>query len=792
MTPRHSGVFRFIGGIVGISLVGTGVASAQVNRNSSNSGPGILQTGETASSYSSSNSSSDDETAAYIARGYASTMDENEQRLTIISDSLLTESVCDGAPMIILKSSTAPVNGACLAAQSRYNLSCSCLSGYANTTEWNFHIRAPDSEPASPLPTTDSGENTVQVDSLMLLDTPSDLLVFKIQGESSNPVPVNLEKATTGDDNLAIVRAQESSVLTKVDIYNLDFGDIPIEADFVPTTLTDLLMRHCNITSLSQSFLESFTALKSLNLSGNKMSSIYASLLGSTEALNAMTKINLANNSFTEFPVQLLQFPNLQKLDLSGNPIENLTVSSDDLAAISRLSFFQIDPPVKFGNNGSDCTNGGWKEVHNTKFCVVNSTSSAPIPEVVAQGAVENTTNWTIFVLIAAFGGCFVGFWLFFLATKFVKHQQEHQHKGNSSSPAAEDVQTSRANTEPAAVYNSLHPTLNADLLNDPLIMSFRLKYTDVHVDHCISKGGFGLVYSGIYKHRRVAIKKIMREKCEKLSQIRMFIREITLMGSLRHERIVEFIGVAWDSLRNLSAVTEYMERGDLRDVLHALKHQGSSDHGLNWHGKKLTIALHIAEGLSYMHSRNPKVIHRDLKSKNVLLNNAYEAKLSDFGVSRERQVANVQGGPGRFMTPGVGTSFWIAPEVLLGRDYDERADVFSFGVVLSEIDTDDYPYWNSGSIPGQDNPDERRSQEQKILEKVALGALRPTFYNDCPPGVLALAASCLEGRPEDRPSASEVVLTIKELMREMQFHNRPQSEPEPDVIVTEGFLSSA
>lgn len=780
MTPRHRGVLRFVG------FVGITVVSAQV---STSSGPGILQT-ETGISYSSSHNRSDDDTAAYIARGYASTMDDNEQRLTIINDSLLTESVCDGEPMVILKSSTVPVNGACLAAQSRYNLSCSCLSGYRNTTEWNFRIQSPDGEPKSPFPTTGSSGNSVQVNSLSLLDIPSDLFVFKIHGEGRSLVPVNLEKATTGDDNLAIVRAQEPSALTKVDIYNLDFGEISIEAGFVPTTLTDLLMRRCNISSLSQSFLESFTGLNSLNLSGNKMSSIYASLLQSPEALNAMTEINLANNSFTEFPVQLLQFPNLTKLDLSGNPINNLTISSDELAAISRLSSFQIDSPVESRGVGSDCTDGSWEQVHNTNFCVVNSTSSASIPKIaVAQGSGENTTNWTIFVLVAAFGGCFVGFLLFFLATKFVKYQQAHQDKENSSPPAAEDVQTSRANTEPDAVYNSLHPTLNADLLNDPLIMSFRLKYNDVHVDHCISKGGFGLVYSGVYKNRRVAIKKIMREKCEKLSQIRMFIREITLMGSLKHERIVEFIGVAWDSLRNLSAVTEYMDRGDLRDVLHALKHQGISDHGLNWHGKKLTIALHIAEGLAYMHSRTPKVIHRDLKSKNVLLNYEYEAKLSDFGVSRERQVANVKGGPGRFMTPGVGTSFWIAPEVLLGRDYDERADVFSFGVVLSEIDTDDYPYWNSGT---QDNPDERRSQEQKILEKVALGALRPTFYNDCPPGVLALAANCLEGRPENRPSASEVVLTIKELMREMQFNNRMQSEPEPDVIVTEGFLSSA
>ncbi|KAF1795869.1 Protein kinase-like domain [Phytophthora cactorum] len=341
-------------------------------------------------------------------------------------------------------------------------------------------------------------------------------------------------------------------------------------------------------------------------------------------------------------------------------------------------------------------------------------------PEVVAGSAKDNATNWTIFVLVAAFGGCFVGFLLFFLATRFVQYQQERQHEADSSSPVAEDVQTSRAGDSTAiqAFYNSLHPTMNAELVKDPVIASFRLKYKDLHVGRCISKGGFGLVYMGMYKHRRVAIKKIMREKCEKLSQIRMFIREITLMGSLKHDH-----------------------------VLHILKHRESNiDHELTWQGTKLTIALHIAEGLAYMHSLNPKVIHRDLKSKNVLLNNAYEAKLSDFGVSRERQVADVAGGPGRFMTPGVGTSFWIAPEVLLGRDYDERADIFSFGIVLSEIDTDDYPYWNS--------------------------------------------AVSKEGQKTD-PALQRLYSRSKSSC-EMQFDSKPRLEPEPDEIVTDGFLSSA
>ncbi|KAH7474389.1 uncharacterized protein KRP23_8520 [Phytophthora ramorum] len=471
MTIRPSGVLRSLAGFVGLVLVCAGAATAQESDNSFSAGVGVVSRlrigANSSSSTSGSNSSSgsDNETAAYLARGYASTMDDDEQRLTIMSDTLLTESVCGGEPMVILKSSTIPANGACLKAQSHYNLSCACFSGFANTTTWHFRIRSPDTAPKSPFPTVISVGDVVEVNSLMLYDTPPTLLILKIQGESSDLVPVNLEKATTGDDELAIVRSQDASSLTKVDISNLDLSDTFIGAEFVPSTLASLSMRNCNLSSLSQPFLESFSALASLNLAANKISSIYGSLPGSAEALSAMTDINLANNSFTEFPVQLLKFPNLQKLDMSGNDISNLTVTNDELAIISQLAVFKVDVSSSFA--GVDCTSGELLEAHNTEFCVVN------------------------------------------------------------------------------------------------------------------------------------------------------------------------------------------------------------------------------------------------------------------------------------------------------------------------------------GSIPGQDNPDERRSQEQKILEKVALGSLRPTFYNDCPPGILALAASCLEGRPENRPSASEIVLTIKELMREIQLDNRPHPEPEPDDIATEGFLST-
>ncbi|RLN78334.1 hypothetical protein BBJ28_00000512 [Nothophytophthora sp. Chile5] len=302
---------------------------------------------------------------------------------------------------------------------------------------------------------------------------------------------------------------------------------------------------------------------------------------------------------------------------------------------------------------------------------------------------------------------------------------------------------------------------VNPVFLEDPVIVTNRIEYKQLRLGRCISKGGFGLVFVGEYKGHRVAIKKIRPDRSGDVAEIEVFLKEIILMAVLYHSRIVEFIGVAWDSLRHLSAVTEFMDNGDLRNVLHGLKEQGAP---LTWDTHKATIALHIAEALSYLHSLKPKVIHRDLKSKNVLLNMYLEAKLSDFGISRMRYVVETH------MTAGVGTSFWIAPEVLLGRDYDEAADIYSFGVVLSEIDTDDYPYWNDA------NPDAARGriQEAEILSQVAADQLRPDFSVDCPEEILDLAACCLQQNPKDRPSAAEIVAVLLDLMHPSR---RPSSQ---------------
>ncbi|RLN73354.1 hypothetical protein BBJ28_00011893 [Nothophytophthora sp. Chile5] len=373
------------------------------------------------------------------------------------------------------------------------------------------------------------------------------------------------------------------------------------------------------------------------------------------------------------------------------------------------------------------------------RYCVAPRFS----PRFTVDTNTSSGSNYLLIGLVA--GGCALV--LVLLAIVFWMRFSRHKSHRSSSSKGFYSQEFGDT-----LDFDDTQVQVDPAFLNDPVIITNRIDHKDLKLGRCISKGGFGLVFMGEYKGRRVAIKKIRPDRSGEVAEIELFLKEIILMAVLYHPRIVEFIGVAWDNLQHLSAVTEFMDNGDLRDVLHGFKEKGER---LSWESHKATIALHIAEALSYLHLLKPKVIHRDLKSKNVLLNMYLEAKLSDFGISRMRYVVETH------MTAGVGTSFWIAPEVLLGRDYDEAADIYSFGVVLSEIDTDDYPYWND-----EHTSNRGKIQEAEILSLVAAGKLRPSFTDDCPKAILDLADCCLQTDPQDRPSAAEIVVILQHHVR--------------------------
>lgn len=215
----------------------------------------------------------------------------------------------------------------------------------------------------------------------------------------------------------------------------------------------------------------------------------------------------------------------------------------------------------------------------------------------------------------------------------------------------------------------------------------------------------------------------------------------------------MEFVGVAWDSLSELCLVSELMEGGDLRALLKMFARVEHRPKGFD--ADKTRIAMDIADALGYLHSQTPPVVHRDLKSRNVLLDKHRNAKLADFGIARERIDST--------MTAGVGSSLWMAPEVLVGERYDEKADIYSFGVVLSELDTHKLPYWRL-----RDPKDgSRQIPNVTLLQLVSMGKLTVEFStSSCllTTQMIELGQKCVARKPSDRPSAVELLLALTQI----------------------------
>ncbi|RLN90343.1 hypothetical protein BBJ28_00023283 [Nothophytophthora sp. Chile5] len=289
-------------------------------------------------------------------------------------------------------------------------------------------------------------------------------------------------------------------------------------------------------------------------------------------------------------------------------------------------------------------------------------------------------------------------------------------------------------------------------LWNDDAIVTARVPRDRVRVDMLISRGAFGEVYSGLYDNQQVAIKMLLPETRKSVRDVNNFLAEAKMTAGMDHPRIVSFVGVAWNALSDLCVVLEYMDGGDLRTLLNKYE---ASRHPVGFDREKATIALHVCHALTYLHSLSPPVIHRDLKSRNILLNHALEAKLTDFGISRERL--------DQTMTAGVGTSLWMAPEVMLGERYDTEADMFSFGVVLSELDVHTLPYAQAKRKVRDSNG--RQMSDANLLQKVTTGTVRVAFSEAGPKSMADLGCACVSVEPNKRPTAAEALYKLQVIL---------------------------
>lgn len=190
-----------------------------------------------------------------------------------------------------------------------------------------------------------------------------------------------------------------------------------------------------------------------------------------------------------------------------------------------------------------------------------------------------------------------------------------------------------------------------------------------------IGKGGMGVVLEGQWRGIHVAVKKVLDAKVLKeATMFENFLKEINLMSKLKHPNVLLLLGASLDD--GIMYVTEYMTKGNLMDVL-------TKEPTISW-SVKLNIAIEGAKGIAYLHNLNPPILHHDVKSLNLLLDQHYHVKIADFGMSTIKSEDSGQ---------MIGSLAWASPEVVSGEPYTEKSDVFSYGRVLWELVSHKVPF---------------------------------------------------------------------------------------------------
>jgi len=261
--------------------------------------------------------------------------------------------------------------------------------------------------------------------------------------------------------------------------------------------------------------------------------------------------------------------------------------------------------------------------------------------------------------------------------------------------------------------------------------LKFEINVNEIVPTKKLGHGASGTVWSGNWRGTPVAVKEWHMEFLNS-KILQQFQNEVDLISSLRHPNIVLFMGAS-ATYNHVCIVMEILDAGSLYDVLH----DNSIKLSLS---RKVKMATDAVKGLVYLLGCN--VLHRDLKSLNLLVSKNFFVKVADFGLSiaLSKPILNSYSAP-------KGTYQWMAPEVAKSGIFSEKSDVYSFGVILWELLTRNDPF-----------PDIDRF---KILSKVLEGYVHP-LPPDCPPDWKKLIEDCTALNPDDRPTFTSILMKLQ------------------------------
>ncbi|KAL1355526.1 hypothetical protein HN51_007566 [Arachis hypogaea] len=279
---------------------------------------------------------------------------------------------------------------------------------------------------------------------------------------------------------------------------------------------------------------------------------------------------------------------------------------------------------------------------------------------------------------------------------------------------------------------------------------------------YAVAHGAYGTVYRGTYDSQDVAVKVLdwgedgVATAAETAALRASFRQEVAVWHKLDHPNVTKFVGASMGTSnlkippknpssfdnnppppsRACCVIVEFLPGGTLKQYLIKNRRRKLA------YKIVVQLALDLARGLSYLHSM--RIVHRDVKTENMLLDTSRKLKIADFGVARVEALNPSD------MTGETGTLGYMAPEVLDGKPYNRRCDVYSFGICLWEIYCCDMPYPNLSFAD--------------ISSAVVRQNLRPDIPRCCPSGMANIMKRCWDANPNKRPEMKDVVTMLEAL----------------------------
>ncbi|KAK9670529.1 hypothetical protein RND81_13G207600 [Saponaria officinalis] len=471
-----------------------------------------------------------------------------------------------------------------------------------------------------------------------------------------------------------------------------------------------------------------------LNLGHNNLSGPIPDELGGMRNIGIL---DLSYNNLSGvIPQALASLTLLTEIDLSNNKLSGI---------IPESSQFETFPPSRFENNAGLC---GYPLAVCDKGSRGNSSQhqkhgrQASLAGSIAMGL--------LFSFFCVFGVIVVG----------IEVRKRRNKKESLEDIYLEGNSHSGNNANSAWKYTSKHEALSINLatFEKPLR---KLTFADLleatngfHDDSMIGKGGFGDVYKAKLKDGSVvAIKKLIHVG----QGDREFTAEMETIGKIKHRNLVPLLGYCKVGEERL-LVYEYMKHGSLEDVLHDRKKVGIK---LNWSARR-KIAIGAARGLAFLHHNCiPHIIHRDMKSSNVLLDENLEARVSDFGMARLMSAMDTH----LSVSTLAGTPGYVPPEYYQSFRCSTKGDVYSYGVVLLELLTGKEP--TNSDVFGDNN----LVGWVKMHAKLRISDVFDPELIKHDPNLeiellehLKVAVACLDDRPWKRPTIIQVMAMFKEI----------------------------